>query len=99
MLPVTRMIGACLSGQRCHLESWADIQGGRHSLCSCDWRVLYARGPTSWWFCQGNCATKTRGTDMPVAMRHEHGNIYGLEIRGTLRRTDFEQCERMLAPE
>jgi SpoIIAA-like len=36
---------------------------------------------------------------MPVAMRHEHGNIYRLEIRGTLRRADFAQCERMLAAE
>jgi SpoIIAA-like len=36
---------------------------------------------------------------MPVAMRHEHGNIYGLEIRGTLRRADFEQCEKTLAAE
>jgi SpoIIAA-like len=36
---------------------------------------------------------------MPVAMRHEHGNIYGLEIRGTLRRADFEQSEKMLAVE
>jgi stage II sporulation SpoAA-like protein len=36
---------------------------------------------------------------MPVALRHEHGNIYGLEIRGTLRRADFAECERMLATE
>jgi hypothetical protein len=36
---------------------------------------------------------------MPVAMRHEHGNIYGLEIRGTLRKADFERCEQLLAAE
>jgi hypothetical protein len=36
---------------------------------------------------------------MPVALRHEHGNIYGLEIRGTLRRADFERCEQTLAAE
>src|SRR5262245_36642815 len=36
---------------------------------------------------------------MPVALRHEHGNIYGLEIRGTLAKADFEQCERVLAAE
>jgi hypothetical protein len=42
---------------------------------------------------------KTRATNMPVEMRHEHGNIYGLEIRGTLRKADFERCEQMLAAE
>jgi hypothetical protein len=36
---------------------------------------------------------------MPVAMRHEHGNIYGLAVRGILRKADFERCEQMLAAE
>jgi len=36
---------------------------------------------------------------MPVAMHHESGNIYRLEISGLLRRADFGQCEAELSSE
>jgi hypothetical protein len=36
---------------------------------------------------------------MPIALRHESGNIYRLEISGLLRRTEFRHCEADLASE
>ena len=35
--------------------------------------------------------------EMPIAMHHESGNIYRLDISGVLRRSDFAQCETDLA--
>jgi SpoIIAA-like len=34
---------------------------------------------------------------MPITVRHEHGNLYRVEIRGTLRQLEFRQGERELA--
>jgi SpoIIAA-like len=36
---------------------------------------------------------------MPIAMHHEGGNLYKLEIRGTLRKADLERCQQALAVE
>jgi hypothetical protein len=36
---------------------------------------------------------------MPIAMHHESGNTYRLEISGVLRRADFGRCEADLATE
>jgi hypothetical protein len=33
---------------------------------------------------------------MPIAMHHEGGNLYRLEIRGTLRKADLERCQEAL---
>jgi SpoIIAA-like len=36
---------------------------------------------------------------MPFAMQPEGDNVYCLELLGTLRKTEFEQCEKLLADE
>ena len=36
---------------------------------------------------------------MPIAMHHESGNTYRLEISGVLSRADFSRCEAELARE
>jgi hypothetical protein len=36
---------------------------------------------------------------MSIAMQRDHGNVYRVEIRGTLRKADLERCERRLAAE
>ena len=36
---------------------------------------------------------------MAITMRHEHGDIYRLEIRGLLRQADFARAEEALAAE
>lgn len=36
---------------------------------------------------------------MPIAMYHEGGNLYKLEIRGTLRKADLERCQGELTVE
>ena len=34
---------------------------------------------------------------MPIAMHHEGGNLFRVEIRGTLRKADLEPCQAELA--
>ena len=34
---------------------------------------------------------------MPIAMHHEGGNVYRLEMRGTLRKVDLDRCQDALA--
>ncbi len=36
---------------------------------------------------------------MPIDLRHEQGNVYRLEIDGTLRKADLDRCQRRLAAE
>jgi hypothetical protein len=36
---------------------------------------------------------------MPMTMHHERDNIYRLEVRGTLRKTDLDRCQEALADE
>jgi hypothetical protein len=36
---------------------------------------------------------------MSIAMHHEGANVFRLEIGGTLRKADLEQCEQQLAAE
>jgi len=36
---------------------------------------------------------------MPIAMHHEGGNLYRLEVGGTLRKADFERCQETLVAE
>jgi hypothetical protein len=34
---------------------------------------------------------------MPIAMEHEGGNLFRVEIRGTLRKADLDRCQAELA--
>lgn len=36
---------------------------------------------------------------MPIALRHEGDNVYRLDVRGTLRKSDFDRCQEVLAGE
>jgi hypothetical protein len=36
---------------------------------------------------------------MAVSLRHEHGNLYRIDMTGLLRRADFADCEATLAEE
>ena len=36
---------------------------------------------------------------MPTTMQHERDNIYRVELRGTLRRTELDDCQRRLIDE
>ncbi len=36
---------------------------------------------------------------MPITLQHERDNIYRVELGGTLRQADFEQCQERLAGE
>jgi hypothetical protein len=36
---------------------------------------------------------------MPITMSHEHDNVYRVEIRGTLRKADLDECQNRLAAE
>jgi hypothetical protein len=36
---------------------------------------------------------------MPIEMHGEPGNVYRLEIRGSLRKADFDACQQRLAAE
>jgi hypothetical protein len=38
-------------------------------------------------------------TTVPIELQHEDGNVYRLDIRGTLRSRDFKQCQDALAGE
>ena len=34
---------------------------------------------------------------MPITIQHERDNLYRVEVRGTLRKTELEQCRADLA--
>ena len=36
---------------------------------------------------------------MPIDMHHEGGNLFRIELRGTLRKVDFDRCQRALVDE
>jgi hypothetical protein len=36
---------------------------------------------------------------MPIALQQEHGNRYRLEIRGMLRKAEFDRCQDLLVAE
>ena len=36
---------------------------------------------------------------MPVTMQHDRDNIFRVELRGTLRKTELEQCQQQLKTE
>jgi hypothetical protein len=49
------------------------------------------------------CARGAQSTSerqfMPIALEHERDNVYRLEVRGTLRRAEFDQCQTSLIDE
>jgi hypothetical protein len=36
---------------------------------------------------------------MPIALHHEGDNVYRLDVRGTLRKSDLDRCQDVLAGE
>jgi hypothetical protein len=36
---------------------------------------------------------------MPIAVHHERGNVYRLEVRGTMRKFDLDRCQDVLLSE
>ena len=36
---------------------------------------------------------------MPITLQHERGNLYRLDVRGILRKSDLSRCEELLAAE
>ena len=36
---------------------------------------------------------------MPIRLRHDEGNLFRIDVRGMLRRDEFDQCQRALARE
>jgi hypothetical protein len=40
-----------------------------------------------------------RASEMPITLQHERGNLYRLDVRGILRKSDLSRCEELLAAE
>lgn len=36
---------------------------------------------------------------MPITLQHEHDNLYRLDVRGLLRKAEFDRCQAALAGE